>query len=285
MKFAKYHGLGNDYLVLEPSALAPEDAPSLAARICHRHYGVGGDGILLGPLPSAEAVAALRIINPDGSEAEKSGNGLRIFARYLWDTGRVTRAPFALETRGGLAPVLVLPDEGLIRVGMGRASFDTEAVGVAGPKRQIIGEVLEISGEPLRCSTVSVGNPHCVIVGADVTEVEARRIGPRVENDPRFLNRTNVQLMRAMDRENIEIQIWERGAGYTLASGSSASASASVAKRLGLCGGRVTVHMPGGSLLVEIDDEFGVTQTGPATSIASGEIDRECLSDGASWST
>ena len=284
MKFAKYHGLGNDYLVLEPSALGLDAALELAPRICHRNYGVGSDGILLGPFPSQIATAALRIINPDGSEAEKSGNGLRIFARYLWDTGRVTREPFDIETRGGVVNARVFPDQGTIRVFMGRASFDSSDIGIVGARREVISEVIEVGGRELCFTGVSVGNPHCVILGVAVTEAEARSIGPRVEMDPRFGNRTNVQLLEVIDPHAIRIQIWERGAGHTLASGSSASAAACVAKRLGLCESPIAVHMPGGTLAVEIDADYGVTQTGPATAVATGEIDSESLRDGSAWS-
>ncbi len=297
MKFAKYHGLGNDYLVIEPSAfseggvtpgaLSPAfslaDVSRLARRICHRNYGVGSDGILLGPFASSVADFGLRIINPDGSEAEKSGNGLRIFARYLYDTRQVGLPAFQIETPGGVATAQVFPEQGQIRVGMGHASFDSVVVGISGPRREVVAELMEFAGLELSCSGVSVGNPHCVITGAPVTEVEARRLGPVVEADPRFKNRTNVQLMRPIDAHNIEIQIWERGAGYTLASGSSASAAACAARRLGLCHGQVTVHMPGGQLRVDIDEAFEVTQTGPATKVAGGEIAAEGLSDGAPW--
>jgi len=284
VKFAKYHGLGNDYLVLEPGVLAESELFELAPRICHRNYGVGSDGILLGPLPSSVAEAGLRIINPDGSEAEKSGNGLRIFARYLWDTGRVGRDPFRIETRGGIAEAQVFPEFGKVRVGMGKASFDSVVVGIEGPRREVVGERMLIAGQNLCFSGVSVGNPHCVIIGTPVTEAVIRSLGPHVETDSRFANRTNVQLLKAIDHDNIEIQIWERGAGYTLASGSSASAAACAAKRLGLCGGDVTVHMPGGKLSVQIDDEYCVTQTGPATKVASGELTREGLDANGAWS-
>lgn len=283
MKFAKYHALGNDYLVLEPGALGAEDPLRLAPLLCHRNYGIGSDGVLLGPLPSRLADFALRIINPDGSEAEKSGNGLRIFARYLWDTRRVSDAPFVIETKGGLADARVLPEEQLIRMGMGQASFDSQVVGIGGPRREVIAEEMEFAGKKLRCSGVSVGNPHCVISGVPVTEAEARALGPVVENDPRFLGRTNVQLLRVVDRANIEIQIWERGAGYTLASGSSASAAACAARRLDLCDGNVTVHMPGGRLAVEIDADYRVTQTGPATKVAEGQLARESWLAHAAW--
>jgi diaminopimelate epimerase len=284
VKFSKYQALGNDYLILDGVPLDVPELARLAPRLCHRNLGVGSDGLLIGPWPSQRADYGLRIINPDGSEAEKSGNGLRIFARYLWDTGRVSDASFVIETKGGLAQASVTPGAKLIRVGMGQASFDSQVVGISGPRREVVAELMDFGGRQLKCTGVSVGNPHCVIVEAAVTEAEAHALGPRVERDPRFQNRTNVQLMRALDSRNIEIQIWERGAGYTLASGSSASAAACAAKRLGLCGGSVTVHMPGGQLEVEIDEHFHVTQTGPATRVAVGDIALESWDDDTAWS-
>jgi diaminopimelate epimerase len=289
-----------DPVAFGDAGLAGSLAPSstlgaLAVRICHRNYGIGADGILLGPLP-ADFIASgassrdagrassrdaadfgLRIINPDGSEAEKSGNGLRIFARYLHDTGRVGAEPFRIATRGGIALARVLVDRGLIRVGMGHASFDSQVIGIAGPPREVVSERMEFAGRSLSCTGVSVGNPHCVITGVPVTEEEARALGPVVERDPRFKNRTNVQLLEVIDEGNIRIQIWERGAGHTLASGSSASAAACAARRIGSCGANVRVHMPGGVLDVEIGEDFEVTQTGPVTKVAEGVLCPEGL--------
>ncbi len=280
MRFAKYHGLGNDYLVVEPAILSPERARRHAPTICHRHCGIGSDGILLGPFPSADGGFGLRIINPDGSEAEKSGNGLRIFARYLWDTGRVTTESFAIHTPGGTSTAVVDPARQLVRMTMGNASFQSEAVGLAGPAREVVGETLSAAGEEVRFVAVSVGNPHCVVLDRPVSPEEARRLGPHIERDPRFAGRTNVQLLQPLDEHNIRIEIWERGAGYTLASGSSASASACAATKLGLCKSPVTVHMPGGRLRVEIDAAFFVVQTGPASRVASGELAAELLAEG-----
>lgn len=281
MEFVKYHALGNDYLVMEAAALGPGDVHALAARICHRNYGVGSDGLLIGSPADGDARFALRIINPDGSEAEKSGNGLRIFVRHLYDTRRVGGEPFRIATRGGLVEAQVFPERGLIRVAMGRASFDSEVVGIRGARREVVAEAMQFGERTLTCTGVSVGNPHCVITGVAVTEEEARSLGPLVERDPRFINRTNVQLLEVLDRANIRIQIWERGAGHTLASGSSASASACAARRLGLCEARVRVHMPGGVLEVEVEVDYQVTQTGPVTRVAHGVISPEALGDGA----
>jgi diaminopimelate epimerase len=284
VEFAKYHALGNDYLVMDPAALALGQVNALARRICDRHRGLGSDGILLGPIPTKEADFGLRIINPDGSEAEKSGNGLRIFARFLHDTRRVGSDAFRISTPGGVALAQVFPERGLIRVGMGRASFDSEVIGISGPRREVVGETMTIGSRRLICTGVSVGNPHCVVEGVEVSEREARSLGPQIETDPRFLNRTNVQLLTVIDRATLRLEIWERGAGYTLASGSSASAAAAAARRLGHCDERVAVHMPGGMLDVEIAPNYEVTQSGPATRVASGVLSPEILTDGARWS-
>jgi diaminopimelate epimerase len=283
VQFAKYHGLGNDYLVMDPATFQEQAVQLLAPRICDRNYGIGSDGILLGPLATDHADFGLRIINPDGSEAEKSGNGLRIFARHLYDTGRVGREPFRIATPGGIAVAQVYPERSLIRIGMGHASFDSRVVGISGPRRDVVAEPMDMAGRTLSCTGVSVGNPHCVVFGVPVTEQEARALGPVIERDPRFENRTNVQLCKVIDRNEIEIQIWERGAGYTLASGSSASAAACAAKRLGHCDGHVRVHMPGGVLEVEVEADFAVTQTGPVTKVAEGRLSPEALGDGAPW--
>src|SRR5690606_25994658 len=157
----------------------------------------------------------------------------------LHDTGRVGAAPFRIATPGGVSQAQVFPERGLIRMGMGRASFDSEVVGITGPRREVVAEPMQIAGRTWSCTGVSVGNPHCVILGADVDEATARALGPLVERDPRFVNRTNVQLLEVIDPDNLRVEIWERGAGYTLASGSSASAAACAARRLGACSGHV----------------------------------------------
>lgn len=283
LEFTKYHALGNDYLVMDSAAFAPGQLPALAPRICHRNYGVGSDGILLGAPSTGGAEFELRIINPDGSEAEKSGNGLRIFARHLYDQGRVGSEPFHIATRGGVVRAQVFPERGLIRVDMGRASFDSQVIGIAGPRREVVAEAMTFGDRTVSCTGVSVGNPHCVISGVPVTEDEARSLGPLVERDARFMNRTNVQLLELVDRANIRIQIWERGAGHTLASGSSASAAACAAHRLGQCDARVRVHMPGGVLEIEIEPDFAVAQTGPVAQVARGALSPEALADGLPW--
>jgi diaminopimelate epimerase len=275
MRFHKYHALGNDYLVLNPSDLAAELDAFRVQRICHRNFGVGSDGILLGPLDTREGAFGLRIFNPDGSEAEKSGNGLRIFSRYLWDQGLVKEKPFAVVTPGGRVESTVKDGGRSVTVQMGQVSFDSTRIPVKGEPREVLNEAIVVEGEEFVFCAATIGNPHCVVLREEVSEEEARRLGPLIEKDPRFPNRTNVQFMKVLDRSHIQIEIWERGAGYTLASGSSSSAAAAVAHRLGLCGGHITVRMPGGELDIRVSEDFSVLMTGPVTKVAEGTLSPE----------
>jgi diaminopimelate epimerase len=279
MKFAKYHALGNDYLVIDPKDLP---APLTAAQIktiCHRNFGVGSDGILLGPLPSKQARFGLRIFNPDGSEAEKSGNGLRIFSRYLWDRKLAGNEEFAIETPGGLVKSTVFEKGKMVRVEMGKVSFWSDIIPVTGPRREVVNEKISVSGKSFTFCAASIGNPHCVLPLPEINAGLAREFGPLIEVHPDFPKRTNVQFLKVLDRGNIQIEIWERGAGYTLASGSSSSAAAAVAHKLGLCDRSITVHMPGGKLAIEIGEDFDILMTGPVTKVAEGVIANEIQSE------
>ncbi len=281
----KYHALGNDYLVIDPRELQISLDPAAIVALCDRNFGVGSDGILYGPLDSLNEVSMrlaskhadffLRIFNPDGSEAEKSGNGLRIFSLYLYEAGLVEHAPFFIGTKGGVVESRILPnthesgsdtlesiqktapiareDGGMrfIEVAMGQAEF------LPGPSE------LTIAGINFRATRVSMGNPHCVLLGPPPSKDLACRVGPLVERDPSFPHRTNVQFLEIIDRRTIRIEIWERGAGYTLASGTSSCAAASAARHLGLIDDVVTVRMPGGELHIDMRGS-NVTMTGPA---------------------
>ena len=277
MHFFRYHAIGNDYLVIRESDLPAPLTVAQVRRICHRNYGVGSDGILLHVNDLAGGSFVLRIYNPDGSQAEKSGNGLRIFARYLWDRQRVVDQPFEVSTAGGTVSCRVGDRGRIVTVEMGALTFDSTRIPVAGAAREVLRERFIIDGVELEYSCASIGNPHCVILREELSETETRRLGPLIEVEPRFPNRTNVQFLKIVDRANIGIQIWERGAGFTLASGSSSSAAAGVAHRLGLCDADIDVHAPGGTIRIEIDPRFNVRMTGPVTHIADGEIDPEAL--------
>lgn len=272
-RFAKYHALGNDYLVLEPSAAAVDG--TVVRALCDRHRGVGADGVLV-ERPTPDGRLGVRIVNPDGSEAEKSGNGLRIFARWLWDRGRVGGAAFEVVTAGGTVRCQVRDGGRSVFVAMGVARFDDAATR---PGRWMVDEPLEVAGEPVRATAVDLGNPHCVVFVDAPSEALARRLGPALEAHPRFPQRTNVQFVRVVDRGRLAVEIWERGAGYTLASGSSACAAAAAAVRLGRCERDVLVAMPAGELAVGVGDGFEVTLLGPVRAVAEGTVAEELLRD------
>ena len=277
MKFSKYHALGNDYLILNP-----QDSPELPQAddvrlICHRNFGLGSDGILYGPEPSDEADFGLRIFNPDGGEAEKSGNGLRIFARYLWDCGRVTEKPFTVYTPGGIVTCRIIDKGASVTVEMGKVSFHSRDIPVEGPEREVLAEKIELEGKAYLFYAATIGNPHCVVPLPEISRRLATQLGPLLESHAIFPKRTNVQLLKILDRNNIRIEIWERGAGYTLASGTSSAAAAAVARKMGEVDAELTVHMPGGKIKIHIGDDYAVTMSGSATRVGEMEIDIEAL--------
>jgi diaminopimelate epimerase len=277
LEFSKYHALGNDYLVVEGDQWNDALTQDAIRRICHRNFGIGSDGILVRlPSPAGEHFC-LRIWNPDGTEAEKSGNGLRIFARYLWDQQCVSSEPFTVATLGGTVGCRVSDHGRSVTVDMGEVSFCSGRIPVHGPPREVLRETLVLDGRTFEHSAATIGNPHCVLLRDRVSTEEVRSLGPLIETEPRFPNRTNVQFVEVRDRHNVAIEIWERGAGYTLASGSSSCAAAAVVVRLGLCDSPLTVHMPGGKLSIVIDEQFRARMTGPVCKVAEGTLVREAL--------
>jgi diaminopimelate epimerase len=278
--FVKYQALGNDYLVVQPEDLPEPISAGWIQRLTDRHYGVGADGVLLGPLPVDTADFGLQIFNPDGSEAEKSGNGLRIFARFLWEAGLLEKfktrptdqetADFRIQTAGGVVTARVEQNGRWATLAMGQADFSSASIPMSGLDRAVVNETICVDGEELLFCAVSLGNPHCVVLHPRLNAEVARRLGPVIELDPRFLKRTNVQFLQVIDRQNLKIEIWERGAGYTLASGSSSCAAAAVARRLEQCDARVSVHNPGGVLQVTIAEDYHLVLAGPVKKVCRG---------------
>jgi diaminopimelate epimerase len=275
--FFKGQGLGNDYLATSEGAVPFELTPPLVRMLCDRHTGIGSDGILL-RVPSEAADFGVRIYNPDGSEAEKSGNGLRIFAAFLLQEGAIADgARFTVETKGGIV-TMELMGEGeagvlTVEVEMGRAGFRSGAVGLSGPDREVNGEALELDGgDRVAINTVSMGNPHCVCFEDELVPEDLRRRGPQIATHPWFAHGTNVQFARVVGPATIEAFVWERGAGETLASGSSACAVAAAAVRRGLVRARaVEVRMPGGALQVTVREDWSVLLRGPVEGICRAE--------------
>jgi diaminopimelate epimerase len=276
--FFRGHGLGNDYVVMDPRELSFKLTPKTIQTICNRNWGLGSDGILA-LVPTKKADFGLRIFNPDGSEAEKSGNGLRIFARYLHATAKTKKKHFTVDTKGGLVTIdLHLDrhgDASSVTVEMGQATFKPAALPCTLPVEELVLQPIEAAGRALIFTGVSVGNPHCVLFkppGESWSREDLLALGPALENHALFPKRTNVQLAVPTGPKEIYILIWERGAGETQASGSSSCAAASAAVRLGLVKSPVTVKMPGGQLNIEVSLDFSLTMKGPVEEVARGSL-------------
>lgn len=271
----RYHGLGNDYLVFDPNKNELKLNRENVTMLCNRNTGLGSDGILEGPF-IGEKQMSLKIWNPDGSIAEKSGNGVRIFAKYLKDAGYVQKKKYHLLTDGGMVEITYLNEDGSrLRISMGKLSFFSDEIPVTGERREVINEDMVFGSTMYPATCVSVGNPHCVIPMHEISEELVRKIGSFSESARYFPERVNTEIMKVVDRSNIAIETFERGAGYTMANGTGACAAAGVAYKLGLTGNKVIVHMPGGELQVEIDDDWETYLTGDVFYVAKISLSSE----------
>lgn len=287
LEFTKMHGLGNDFVLIDCRTFDPPDLPRLAERICHRRFGIGADQLLL-LYPSKVADFRMRIFNGDGSEVEMCGNGIRCFAKYIWDRGLSEKRTMKVETMAGI----IRPEEveGLVKVDMGEPVFDPERIPVGigreftGGSRQsgreaedsnrgpVIDYPLRIEEKEFRMTCVSMGNPHAVIFVDNVAEFPVAYYGPLIENHSLFPKRTNVEFVQAMGVSEIRMRVWERGAGETMACGTGASAAAVAAHLKEITGRSVAVHLNGGDLSIEWADDDHVYMTGPAVEVFAGEI-------------
>lgn len=265
--FVRSHGLGNDYLVMDAARLKFKLTPERTRVICHRNTGVGSDGILVNVSAKGKGTDfALRILNPDGSEAEKSGNGLRIYSKFLFDHGYTKKTEFTIHTLGGVVRSKLILKRGrcvAVRVDMGQAVIDRKLTR------------LEVGGQTLNVTSLSVGNPHCVTIVDDLAKVDLFKFGPLIENHTAFPKRTNVQFAQVLGRGDVRALIWERGAGHTLASGSSSCAVAVACYDKGLVDGKVTVHMEGGELTIELDSSLNLVMTGPVEEVCTGRLSED----------
>ena len=277
IKFIKSHGLGNDYIVIDGKDTDYSLTKSHIKRICHRNYGIGSDGILM-LCKSNIADYGLKIFNPDGSKAEKSGNGLRIFSAYLYEHKKIKRnKKITIETDGGLTVSEFVKEVGgkkYIKVEMGEAKFKQKKipVKVKSSDEYCINKIIKLGNKKFIFNCVSVGNPHCVIFLNKISPDIAKNYGSKIEVCNYFPNRINVQFAKIINRNTVQIEIWERGAGYTLASGSSSCAVVSVGFRLGLLNNKVKVKMPGGILKITINNRYQLQMEGPVEKICEGII-------------
>jgi len=279
--FVKSHGLGNDYIVLDSDKIDFKLTQGLIKKICDVHYGIGSDGILV-KYDSDVADFKLRIFNPDGSEAEKSGNGLRIFCKFLYDYGYTDNEEFTVETKGGIVKAKIeeknrFGKAKIITVDMGKAIFNAKQIPINTDKEEFISEKITVGDKEFEVNCVSVGNPHCVIIKENLDEEEIKKYGPMIENHPLFPNRINVQFVKPISRNEAQILIWERGAGFTHASGSSSCGVASVLVKKGLTDREIKIKMIGGELKISIDEDWNIKMTGEVQEICSGYISREFL--------
>jgi diaminopimelate epimerase len=276
LRFWKGHGLGNDYLVVDEAELPFALTGAHARALCDRHRGPGADGVLVADLSGQPF--GLRILNPDGTEAEKSGNGLRIFAAWLHARGLVSGGPFPVRLSRDRVELRVLAEgeagELTVEVEMGRASFAGQDVGFAPEPGPVAEYRLELpGGGSARVHPVSLGNPHCVVFVAALERSDFLTRAPALCGHPAFPAGTNVQFARIAGADRVELWIWERGAGETLASGSSACAAAAAGVASGrLRAGAIVVAMPGGVARVDVSADMAIRLTGPAQLIYEGEI-------------
>jgi len=280
--FVKSHGLGNEYIVLDWENIGFELTKPAIRRLCNVNFGIGSDGVLL-KFISKKADFGLKIFNPDASEAEKSGNGLRIFCKYLFDYHFTDNKIFTVETLGGIVKAEIIETENgkakMISVDMGKAIFKSKDIPVSSQKEVFISELITAGDSDFEVNCVSVGNPHCVVIKNELIEKEIKKYGPLLENHFLFPNRINVQFAKVITRNEAQILIWERGAGFTLASGSSSCAVACVLMKKGLIDGNVTIRMKGGMLKIQIDNDWNIRMTGEVREIAKGVLTSEFLAD------
>lgn len=272
IKFTKMHGIGNDFPMINgfSQTFSDADLPELARKLCDRRFGVGGDGLIFA-FPGVETQFAMRMFNPDGSESEMCGNGIRCFAQFVQDQGLTSDSVIPVETGAGRLTLHVLEDR-RVRVDMGIARLKRGEIGMTGPAdEKFIGEQVSAGGHTFFSGTaVSMGNPHLVIPVEDASAIDLKDVGPAFEHHPDFPARVNVHFIQVLGRGELIQRTWERGAGITLACGTGACSCAVAAYELGLTDRSVLIHLPGGDLEIEYQEDGRVFMTGPAATVFDG---------------
>lgn len=276
MKFTKMHGLGNDYVYVNCFEEKIDNPPAVARFVSDRHFGIGSDGLIM-INPSKTADFEMEMYNADGSRGEMCGNGIRCVAKYVYDYGLTDKTQISVETLGGIKYLDLAVEDGkvsLVKVDMGKPELEADRIPIISEREQVIDEPIEVDGKEYHMTGVSMGNPHTVIYVDDVKGLDLEKIGPKFENHERFPKRINTEFVHRIDRQTVEMRVWERGSGETLACGTGACAVAVSSILNNLTDTQVTVKLLGGDLQIEWDREKDrVFMTGPATVVFDGVID------------
>ncbi|BFK61289.1 diaminopimelate epimerase [Dorea longicatena] len=276
MKFTKMHGLGNDYVYVNCFEEKIDNPPAVARFVSDRHFGIGSDGLIM-INPSKTADFEMEMYNADGSRGEMCGNGIRCVAKYVYDYGLTDKTQISVETLGGIKYLDLTVEDGkvsLVKVDMGKPKLEADLIPIISEREQVIDEPIEVDGKEYHMTGVSMGNPHAVIYVDDVKGLDLEKIGPKFENHERFPKRINTEFVHCIDRQTVEMRVWERGSGETLACGTGACAVAVSSILNNLTDTQVTVKLLGGDLQIEWDREKDrVFMTGPATVVFDGVID------------
>ena len=275
MKFTKMHGLGNDYVYVNCFEEKIDNPPAVARFVSDRHFGIGSDGLIM-INPSKTADFEMEMYNADGSRGEMCGNGIRCVAKYVYDYGLTDKTQISVETLGGIKYLDLTVEDGKVsqvKVDMGKPELEADLIPIISEREQVIDEPIEVDGKEYHMTGVSMGNPHAVIYVDDVKGLDLEKIGPKFENHERFPKRINTEFVHCIDRQTVEMRVWERGSGETLACGTGACAVAVSSILNNLTDTRVTVKLLGGDLQIEWDREKDrVFMTGPATVVFDGVI-------------
>ena len=276
MKFTKMHGLGNDYVYVNCFEEKIDNPPAVARFVSDRHFGIGSDGLIM-INPSKTADFEMEMYNADGSRGEMCGNGIRCVAKYVYDYGLTDKTQISVETLGGIKYLDLAVEDGkvsLVKVDMGKPELEADLIPIISEREQVIDEPIEVDGKEYHMTGVSMENPHAVIYVDDVKGLDLEKIGPKFENHERFPKRINTEFVHCIDRQTVEMRVWERGSGETLACGTGACAVAVSSILNNLTDTQVTVKLLGGDLQIEWDREKDrVFMTGPATVVFDGVID------------
>ena len=278
IRFTKMHGCGNDYIYINGAecGIPAQEKAGLVQRLSDRHFGIGGDGVIF-INPSDEADFEMEMYNADGSRAEMCGNGIRCVAKYVYDKGLADRTQISIVSAGKIKYLtLTVENEkvSMVRVDMGKPELNASLIPVISEKEQVVDEEITVGEKVYRMTCVSMGNPHAVVFADNVADLDLTKIGPHFEQHERFPKRINTEFVRVIDRHTVEMRVWERGTGETLACGTGCCATAVACVLNGKTEADVTVKVLGGEIRIQWDREADtVFMTGPASTVFEGEID------------